>query len=188
MNYNKFLDDIDLRSEAVRFATKKHEGQMRESGESYINHPLRVADLVVQFKGKSHRMDELYAAAVLHDTLEDTDTGVNELSENFGYLVALLVVELTTDKFACERIGKCEYMKNKISNEKALGHWALAIKLADRLDNVSDLNERGVDFARDYKRDTLELLDEIERKRSDLNDCHKGLIREIRKRLSEVDL
>lgn len=186
MDYNKFLDDIDLREEAKRFATKKHSGQFRQDGTPYITHPLRVAEIVLQYK-ESHRMDELVAAAYLHDTLEETDTGVNELSENFGYLVALLVVELTTDKFACDKIGKTEYMKNKLSNEKALGHWALAIKLADRLDNVSDLNERDEDFARGYKKQTLEILKAIET-RSDLRDPHLRLIEAIRNKLDEVNL
>jgi len=186
MDYNKFLDNIDLRKESLAFATKKHKGQLRRDGTPYITHPIRVAEIVLKFK-ESHRMDELVAAAYLHDTLEDTDTGVNELSENFGYLVALLVSELTTDKFSCEAIGKTEYMKNKLSNERSLGHWAMTIKLADRLDNVSDLNERKVEFARKYKEETLEILKYVEEKRK-LTEVHIKLIEAIKKKLSGVDL
>ena len=187
MDYNKFLDNVDLKKEALAFATKKHKGQLRQDGTPYITHPIRVAEIVLKFK-KSHRIDELVAAAYLHDTLEDTDTGVNELSDNFGYLVALLIVELTTDKFSCETIGKTEYMKNKLSSNHSLGHWALTIKLADRLDNVSDLNERDKEFAKKYKKETLEILEGIENKRTDLTGPNKELIEAIKDKLAEVKL
>ena len=177
--------ESDLVKRAREFAFKKHEGQKRKDGTPYINHPLRVADIVLKFK-KSHKIDELIAAALLHDTLEDTDTGVYELSDNFGYLVALLVVELTTDRFCCSEVGKAKYLANKLSCEKSLGNWSLVIKLADRLDNVSDLENSNREFALKYKKETLEILDILEVKRK-LTKTHKRLVEEIRGKLESLD-
>ncbi len=64
--------DLVLRSR--NFAEKKHEGQMRKDGTPYFTHLVRVADIVLKFKA-CKRIDEIVAAAFLHDTLEDSDTG-----------------------------------------------------------------------------------------------------------------
>ncbi|MCK4997367.1 HD domain-containing protein [Candidatus Pacearchaeota archaeon] len=178
--------ESDLIIRAKEFAIKKHKGQTRKDGSPYVNHPIRVADIVSKFK-KSHKIDDLVAAAYLHDTLEETDTGVYELSENFGYLVALLVVELTTDKFSCSKVGKTAYLAHKLSSENALGNWALVIKLADRLDNVSDLITMDIKFAKKYKKETEEILKVVEEKR-ELTEVHKKLIKVIREKLEEVVL
>jgi (p)ppGpp synthase/HD superfamily hydrolase len=176
----------DLCIRAKEFAIKKHKGQLRKDGTPYVNHPIRVADIIVKFK-ESHKIDELIAAAYLHDTLEDTETGIPELRENFGELVTLLVVELTSDKFASKMLGKAEYLSKKLSNEKTLDSWALVIKLADRLDNVSDLNTAEKSFAIRYKKETEGILKVLEEKRK-LSETHKNLIEAIREKLSGVKL
>ena len=107
----------DLIKRAEIFAQEKHKGQLRKDGTPYILHPLRVSGIVKKFK-KSHKIDELIAAAILHDTLEDTDTGVSELRENFGEIVTLLVVELTSDKFKTNSIGKTNYLSEKMSSSR----------------------------------------------------------------------
>ncbi len=120
---------------AIIFATEKHEGQMRKgSGLPYITHPLTVANIVSSFK-KSKNLDQLVAAAILHDTLEDTDTSFAEIAKTFTPMIASLVLELTSDKEQIALVGKAEYMKKKWVG---MSSYALTLKLADRLHNISD--------------------------------------------------
>lgn len=184
MKYRK--GDSDLIDRAWNFALLKHKGQKRRDGSPYFGHVERVMNIVFEFKERN-RMDELFAAAILHDTLEDTNTGVNELRENFGEIVALLVVELTTDKLRSKVVGKTKYLAGKFSNDRAISSWALVIKLADRLDNVSDLSDRNIEFAKKIKYETLDILDVLEKKR-ELTNTHKKLILAIREKLMEVDV
>lgn len=178
--------ESDLVVRARKFARRKHEGQKRKGGGPYFSHLERVAETVFEFK-KCKRVDEIVAAAFLHDTLEDTDTGISELREEFGEVVALLVVELTTDKLRSQLDGKANYLSRKFSSERAISNWALVIKLADRLDNVSDLNERDSGFAKKIKSQTLILLGALEVNR-ELTTTHKKLVLVIREKLAEVKI
>ena len=176
----------ELVKRARDFAEKKHDGQFRRDGTPYFTHLARVADIVFKFK-ESSRIDEIVSAAFLHDTLEDTDTGVDELRQEFGETVALLVVELTTDKLRSEVIGKANYLSNKFSCERSISNWALVIKLSDRLDNVSDLDKSSIESARKKKTETLTILDTLEEKR-ELTGAHKKLILAIRDKMEEFDI
>jgi len=168
-------------SEAEAFATKKHEGQMRKfEPQPYIVHPKRVAEIVRKFK-QSHKINELIAAALLHDTLEDTDTNEQELERLFGKLIASLVKQLGSDKEKIKEKGKKEYLAEKMSDPEQMDSWALVIKLADRLDNVSDLDYAKPEFAKRYKEETNYILDAIEKKRK-LSETQKKLIKAIRRK------
>lgn len=170
---------------AIVFAQKKHEGQFRKDGTPYIIHPLRVSGIVKQFK-RSHRINELIAAAILHDTLEDTNTGIAELRDNFGELISLLVIELTSDRYKINQMGKTAYLTNKLCSSKDISKWALVIKLADRLDNVSDLNNiPDKDFVMRYKHETEEIMKYLEKNR-ELSPTHKRLIEAIKEKLQEI--
>lgn len=107
----------DIIEKAIVFASKKHKGQIRKDGFPYIIHPLRVSEIVRKYK-KSHKINELMAAAVFHDTLEDTDTTIDELMENFGELVTLLVIELTSDKSLSNSLGKTKYLSENLASSK----------------------------------------------------------------------
>ena len=174
--------DLVLRSR--NFAEKKHEGQMRKDGTPYFTHLVRVADIVLKFKA-CKRIDEIVAAAFLHDTLEDSDTGISELREEFGEVVALLVVELTSDKLRAKLDGKANYLSDKFSSERAISNWALVIKLADRLDNVSDFESMDFEFVDRRTKETFIILDALEEKR-ELTATHKKLILAIREKLGKV--
>ena len=89
---------------ALRFAAEKHRSQRRKDSEStpYINHPIAVAELLARV-GKVDNL-ELLQAAILHDTIEDTETTAQELDERFGERVRRLVEEVTDDK----RLPKAE--------------------------------------------------------------------------------
>ena len=126
---------MNLVLKALQFAMKKHDGQVRRgTGDAYVSHPLAVSYLVAGYK-TSKKIDEILAASLLHDTLEDTETTFLELATEFTPLVAGLVVELTNDEFQLSKMGKLEYQKKKLCG---ISSYGLVIKLADRLHNVSD--------------------------------------------------
>lgn len=167
---------------ALDFATKVHAGQVRSDNTPYINHVKRVAASVKKFK-KSKNIDALVRAALLHDTVEDTDTTHADLLRLFGGLVASLVKELTSDKDEIAKVGKDKYLAHKMST---MSSYALVIKLADRLDNVADIKTaKTPEWRKRYKNETLYILSEIEKNR-ELSGTHKKIIAAIRKKLAEV--
>ena len=167
---------------ALHFAAKAHQGQTRSDGSDYINHPERVAEIVKKFK-KSHNLDALISAAFLHDTVEDTGTTHEDLVALFGGLVASLVKELTSDKGEIDKVGKKEYLSQKMAK---MSSWALVVKLADRLDNVKDIaTAKTPEWRKKYKTETLGIMDRLEKDRV-LSGTHKRLIGAIRDKLSEV--
>ena len=83
-----------LVDKARDFAVIMHKGQYRKNGQEYINHPIRVANNVLTFK-KSNNMDILLSSAYLHDTLEDTDTSMDEMEKEFGKEITKLVDGVT---------------------------------------------------------------------------------------------
>lgn len=163
---------------AIQFAEEKHRTQERRSGEPYITHPIKVAVIIRENK-ESHKINELVSAALLHDILEDTIVDERELKELFGNLVLSLVKELTTDEQEEEKLGKKEYLAKKMKN---MSSWALVIKLADRLDNVSDMNTANPEFKKRYTEETEYILKEIESKR-ELSKTHKNLIKKIKEKI-----
>lgn len=84
----------DILDRAIRFAVKAHEGQLRKDGSPFILHPLEDAAIV----GTMTNDREILAAAVLHDTVEDTDVTPEEIRENFGDRVYTLVMHETENK------------------------------------------------------------------------------------------
>lgn len=127
---------------AVDFAILKHGDQTRASGEAYISHPLAVAAILMDWK-----LDlDTVIAAVLHDTVEDTDTSLTEIEKKFGHNVAFLVDGVT--KVTAARSGMRNidsYLPQTQDNLSklliAVGQDArvLLIKLADRLHNLRTL-------------------------------------------------
>lgn len=179
--------DFDMLDEdaaqALAFASQKHAGQTRSDGSPYVEHVKRVAASVEEFKN-SHNLDALISAALLHDTIEDTDTTHEDLVKLFGGLVASLVKELTSDKEEIARIGKTQYLANKMST---MSSYALVIKLADRLDNISDITTaKTPEWRRRYRDETLGILDHVEKNRQ-LSGTHKKIIKVIRDKLAEVE-
>lgn len=167
---------MSLIVQATEFATKKHDGQVRKfNGEPYIEHPKRVAWKVFEI---THN-DELTAAAVLHDTLEDTDTSLEELVSVFGNKIAYLVMDLTNNKEGMKELGKEVYLTKKMSN---LSSNALLIKLADRLDNVSDLSMENETWSRTYATQTKYILDNL--CNPDFGMFHETLCNEIREKIA----
>lgn len=168
---------------AIQFAARKHLGQTRSDGKPYISHPARVGQIIQQFK-QSHNLDALISAAYLHDTIEDTNTTHDDLIKMFGGLIADMVKELTSDEEEIERVGKEQYLLTKMKN---MSNWALVVKLADRLDNVSDIRTaKTLQWRIDYKKQTLNLLRRLEKERTYLSPTHRRLIEAIRIKLNEI--
>jgi guanosine-3',5'-bis(diphosphate) 3'-pyrophosphohydrolase len=118
--------------EAACFAAQKHVNQKRKgaAGEPYINHPLEVAQLVSS--ALSEPDADLVAAALLHDTVEDTDVTEEELIRRFGADVAALVAEVTDDK----SVEKQERKRLQIEHAPKKSVRAQTIKLADKISNL----------------------------------------------------
>ncbi len=135
------------------------------------------------FAKSTRHTNAFIKAALLHDTIEDTDTTEEDLKKMFGGLVASLVIELTSDKEKAKEVGKGEYLSGKMIN---MTGWALTIKLADRLDNVSDLESAKPKFVERYKKETAFILDKLEHSRK-LSFTQKRIAREIRKKLKEIE-
>lgn len=158
-----------LENKALLFATEKHKGQTRKfSGKPYVVHPIRVANSLKEFTSN----ETIIAAALLHDTLEDTKTTFEELKTEFGDKVAVLVRELTSLKDDIKRLGKAEMLSQKMMK---MSNEALLVKLADRLDNVTDAGD--AKFKEKYRTETRIILQNLG-KRS-LNSSHKRLISRI---------
>lgn len=126
---------------AIEFATLKHHGQMRKHiGEPYIVHCLRVAQLV------THVGEPAISAAILHDTVEDTDTTYDELQEIFGTVIADVVMELTDPPAGAGNRAT----RKQIARDQVKSHYAKCVKLADTLDNLPSIKEHDPDFYRVY--------------------------------------
>ena len=122
---------------AIEFASRKHSTQRRKNEETspYINHPIAVTHLLADTGGVSDLVTLM--AAVLHDTIEDTETTPSELDEHFGQTVRKVVEEMTDDKTLDKAVRK----QLQIEHAPHLSRRAKAIKLADKIANVRDVME-----------------------------------------------
>lgn len=120
---------------ATTFAAEKHRSQKRKDvlGTPYINHPIAVVSLMAEVGEVRHDKD--LVAAMLHDTVEDTDATPEEIERHFGKYVRDLVMEVTDDK----KLSKAERKRLQIEHAPYLTPAAKVIKLADKTANVTDL-------------------------------------------------
>ncbi|MDR3159058.1 MAG: HD domain-containing protein [Zoogloeaceae bacterium] len=120
---------------ALAFAAEKHRNQRREdSGKTpYINHPIALANVLVNEGGVTDT--ETLCAALLHDTLEDTETTEEELRRHFGAAIAHLVREVSDDKGLHWR----ERKRLQVERAPHISKPAQHIKLADKICNLRDL-------------------------------------------------
>lgn len=121
--------------QAAHFAAQKHKGQKRKGAAEipYINHPIKVARYLCEIGGVND--PEVLAAALLHDTIEDTDATEAKLGSLFGSRVAAIVMEVSDDK----ELSKAERKQNQIEHAPHLSEEAKALKLADKIANVEDM-------------------------------------------------
>ena len=137
--------DFDKITEAYRYAEKAHDGQMRQSGEPYITHPIAVAQILVELG-----MDtETICAGLLHDVVEDTSSTIEEIKKIFGADVALMVdgvTKLTKLSYSSKEQRQAENVR-KMLLAMAKDVRVIIVKLSDRLHNM-----RTGEYWKEYKR------------------------------------
>jgi len=127
--------DLGLVIRAAHFAAHKHKGQRRKDVKAspYINHPIGLAEVLHTDGGVSDAV--VIAAALLHDTIEDTETTYEELRGAFGAAVADVVAEVTDVKF----LGKELRKRLQIVKAGRASDRARLVKLADKICNLRDI-------------------------------------------------
>lgn len=125
---------MDQFSQALKFATDKHQGQTRKNKDKtpYIEHPIRVSKLIEDI---GHVNDKnVLIAALLHDTLEDTKTTREEIKNTFSEEILNIVLEVTDDKTLSRMVRK----QKQIEHAKHISNKAKLIKLGDKISNLED--------------------------------------------------
>ena len=127
--------ELSLLVKATAFAAHKHKDQRRKDDASspYINHPVSLADVLVHEGGVNDL--HIIVAALLHDTIEDTETTAEEIGEHFGMTVRSIVEEVTDDK----SLGRQACKQMQIDKAPLLSTQARAVKLADKISNLRDV-------------------------------------------------
>lgn len=147
--------DMDRIGKALELATKAHDGQLRKSGEPYITHPINVAKILASYESDS----DTIIAALLHDTVEDTDVTLEQVRSQFGDNVAQLVDGVT-------KLGKLSFNSKEEQQVENIRKMLLAmakdirvilIKLADRLHNIRTMDSQSEDKQREKALETIEV-------------------------------
>ena len=126
---------MKLLIKALAFAADKHRNQRRKDADAspYINHPIDLANVLTNEEGIED--ERVLMAAVLHDTIEDTETTEQELAKLFGQEVAAIVLEVTDDK----SLAKAERKRLQVEHASAISRRAKLVKLADKICNLRDI-------------------------------------------------
>lgn len=131
------IDESDIKTllKALAFAAHKHRDQRRRdvSTSPYINHPISLADILCN---EAHITDiETICGALLHDTVEDTETTAEELERVFGKAICDIVLEVTDD----ETLPKAARKQAQIDHAAHISDKAKLVKLADKISNLRDV-------------------------------------------------
>jgi GTP diphosphokinase / guanosine-3',5'-bis(diphosphate) 3'-diphosphatase len=146
--------DLGLVERAYRKAERLHNGQMRKSGDAFITHPLAVTTILAELG----MTEATLCAALLHDTVEDTDYTLGQLTRDFGEEIALLVDGCTKlDKVKYGESAKSETIR-KMVVAMSRDIRVLVIKLADRLHNMRTLHYLRPDKQSRIAAETLEIF------------------------------
>jgi GTP diphosphokinase / guanosine-3',5'-bis(diphosphate) 3'-diphosphatase len=151
---NSSSEDAALITRAYDFAMRAHEGQKRYSGEPYFIHPVAVAQILIELNADA----ETIAAALLHDTLEDTSITREEMAAEFGETITFLVDGVT-------KLGKLRYhgverhveSLRKFFVAMAADIRVITIRLADRLHNMHTLEHVPKEKQKRIALETLEI-------------------------------
>lgn len=127
--------ELGLILRALAFAAHKHKDQRRKDvgASPYINHPIALANILCNEGGITD--PHVLCAALLHDTVEDTETTPEELAEDFGEAIRNIVMEVTDDK----TLPKAERKRLQIEHAAHASPSAKLVKLADKISNLRDV-------------------------------------------------
>src|SRR5690606_37677085 len=152
-HYIKSESNINLITKAYIVAKEKHLGQMRKSGEPYITHPANVARILAELEAGPQTL----VAALLHDTVEDTDYTLEALEKDFGKDIVLLVDAVT-------KLNKIQFKDSLQTDNQQKMLLAMAkdirvilIKIADRLHNMRTLDSMPSDRQAAISKETLDI-------------------------------
>jgi len=159
---------LSLLFKALAFSAEKHTKQRRKDIDKtpYINHPISLANILAQ----RWVIDEnVLCAAILHDTIEDTETTVDELQEHFGEKITSIVLEVTDDKSLEKSVRK----QKQVEHAASISHEAKLVKLADKIANITDIiNTPPEDWSTDRKKEYFEWAKAVV---DNLRGAHQGL-------------
>jgi len=176
LNYNVLKESaeqdkhnlLSLLFKALAFSAEKHTKQRRKDIDKtpYINHPISLANILT----KRWVIDEnVLCAAILHDTLEDTETTVGELQEHFGEKITSIVLEVTDDKSLEKSVRK----QKQVEHAATISREAKLVKLADKIANITDIiNTPPVDWSSNRKKDYFNWAKAVV---DNLRGAHQGL-------------
>ena len=178
---------MKLVMKALRFASEKHKNQRRKGPQEipYINHPINIAyylcvccDIIDS---------DILIAAILHDTIEDTDASLEEIGLLFGENVLKIVEEVTDDKRLPRKVRK----KLQIECGRSKSYEARLIKIADKIDNLNDLMkspppEWNLQKKIEYIDWTEKVVNEMRGTNRCLEDMYDKSLKEVREKLSTV--
>jgi (p)ppGpp synthase/HD superfamily hydrolase len=155
------MDLQDVYNKSLLFAAEKHRGQdLPGTNLPYLTHVVSVATeiMIAGFNTKEFDVPFAVCVALLHDTMEDTETSYNEVKDNFGEPIAESVLALT--KF--DNLKKSERMQDSLDRIKMLGKEVWSVKLADR---ISNLGAPAIDWDKEkrkrYKEGAENILKEL---------------------------
>ena len=133
---------MNLILKATEFSALKHQNQKRKDGKTpYVIHPISVAMILSEIGVIEDK--EILSAALLHDTIEDTDTTADEIDKEFGSKVRSIVQEPTDNM----ELSYSERKQFQIDHAPNLSMEATLVKIADKISNVTDLiNEKPLDW------------------------------------------
>ncbi len=143
---------------AVAFAAHKHRDQRRKDADKspYINHPIALANVLANEAGILEA--DVLCAAILHDTIEDTETTAEELNREFGSRICAIVLEVTDDK----SLSKAERKQLQIAHSATLSLEAKLVKFADKICNLRDIaSTPPADWSLERKREYFEWAKQV---------------------------
>lgn len=129
------MNNIQILIKAVEFSAKKHKDQRRKDVDAspYVNHPIALAR-ILSIEANITDIDVI-CGALLHDTVEDTDTSFNELEREFGENITKIVRDVTDDKSLEKAVRK----QAQIDHAAHICDQAKMVKLADKISNLRDI-------------------------------------------------
>ena len=152
-HYIKSEENINLITKAYELAKEKHLGQMRRSGEPYITHPVAVARILAELEAGPNTL----VAALLHDTVEDTDLTLKDLEKIFGKDVSSLVDAVTKlNKLTFQSTAQADNQQ-KMLLAMAKDIRVVLIKIADRLHNMRTLDAMLPEKQERISKETLDI-------------------------------
>jgi (p)ppGpp synthase/HD superfamily hydrolase len=186
MNLELCEKDFGAFLQALRFAADKHRNQRRKGGsqQPYINHPIAVTEILWQTGGV--RDITTLIAALLHDTIEDTDATPDEIRDQFGEEVLSIVLEVTDDK----TLPKAERKRLQVVNAPHKTPPARQIKLGDKINNIYEIaHDPPKDWSRERQREylswTKQVIDGLRGQNPALEARYDQTLAEARKQLDE---